>query len=307
LSSTEFFATAVRLALGAILVVAVLGKLHPAGFSRAVLAAATLFPACRDRCGRLAATALLVVEASIGTALVLGVPSHAVGLMAAAVLFALLAGLLGYGLTSRGLTDCACFGVLSRKKAGRSTLVRTSAMCLTACAALGVELRSMADVPLLTAMCLGVLGALALATVPATTTIAGATERLPSDLIGSRVSIPSGLSDELPATGAFLLFLSPDCASCRDAPAALAETRAFDQTDIFVGLDPTAASASALNELQQRLRALPHRAIAVEDTRTLMKTLNLRWFPLLVRIGPNDEVLEAYEGVGDFQRTYGLA
>ncbi len=192
MSSTDFFATASRLALGTILVVAVLGKLHPAGFSRAGLAAATLFPTCREQCGRLAATALLIVEASIGTALVLGVPSNAAGLMAAAALFAVLAGLLGYGLTSRGLTDCACFGVLSRKQAGRSTLVRTSFMCLIACAALGVELRSMADVPLLTAMCLGILGALALATVPATTATPGITERLPSDLIGSLCVNPPG-------------------------------------------------------------------------------------------------------------------
>ncbi len=28
-----------------------------------------------------------------------------------------------------------------------------------------------------------------------------------------------------------------------------------------------------------------------------MESLNLRWFPLLVRIGPDDELLEAYEGL----------
>lgn len=296
---------ALRALLGLLLLIAAVGKLHPTGLGRAARAAATLIPGCSKRCGLLAAFGLVGAEAVVGTSLITATPSAAASLGAATVLFGLLAGALSYGLVVGNLEDCACWGVLSTKPPSIWSLTRTTGLFLISGTLAGAELERPSPFPLAICAALTALGALAVA-VHAVQLSAGQgiKDRSPKDLIGTTIELPTVLLNQIGPRPAYVLLLSPDCASCREAPSAVADSGLVAGHPLFVGIDETAATTTEIAWLEDRLTALQgHQRLDQATTRQTMDAVNLRWFPLLVKISEEGILLDAIEGVGNLQNS----
>lgn len=299
-----------RVVLALVFVASSATKATVGGRQRFYRALAPLLKVTRVRHQRLVLVAVIVSELAVVAGLSSGIPSIQFWLVAVCLLLSSFTVILAAAVARGEIVACACFGSLSTRPAGSSTIFRNCILACLAIAAIAIEARQSVAWLAVSLLAIGLLTAQTIALVEMSRRVSTrarlrplASEGTDPPAIGVPVNWAAESHGGSASADVLLAFLSASCGSCLRAPEEVARIVSDRDAEPYAVVDEIGATQAEAMEMRTRLAENHLPSVPTNQGYDLIQRLNVKTYPSFALVS-SGTVVTSCVGSGNLESLF---